>query len=266
MLGVIEPKNIRARIGYYRPGWTPKGAIEKGLIVLVDGSELINQRNTQHYLFTQVYSLIMQEINKRQPGDPNDRPVALVMDEVYSLLAIPGMAEEIGMLSPLYRSRKLELYIVLQALSQLAPNLRRQIWSIGNIVSFAISDFDEAYDLAQQLFKYEGDTIRRAAPTQSSQPILEPDRGQYLKIANQIQRMKHRECIVRRYMSEKQLDRYVRYVAQTKEISNVQPEEQVDDIKERLLKERGVRVKDSLEVINKRKLTLAPNKGKPKQV
>ncbi len=67
-------------------------------------------------------------------------------------------------------------------------------------------------------------------------------------------------------MSEKQLDRYVRYVAQTKEISNVQPEEQVYDIKERLLKERGVRVKDSLEVINKRKLTLAPNKGKPKQV
>ncbi len=266
MLGVIEPKEIRARIGYYRPGWTPKEAIEKGLIVLLDGSKLINQRNTQHYLFTQAYSLIMQEINKRQPGDPNDKPVALVMDEVYSLLAIPGMAEEIGMLSPLYRSRKLELYIVLQALSQLAPNLRRQIWSIGNIISFAISNFDEAYDLAQQLFKYEGDTIRRAAPTSSSHPILEQDRGQYLKIANQIQRMKHRECIVRRYMSEKQLDRYVRYVAQTKEISNVQPEEQVYDIKERLLKERRVRVKDSLEIINKRKLTLAPNKGKPKQV
>jgi hypothetical protein len=82
----------------------------------VNGSKLINQRNTQHYLFTQAYSLIMAEINKRRPGNPEDEPVALVMDEVYSLLSIPGMAEEIGMISPLYRSRKLELYVVIQAL------------------------------------------------------------------------------------------------------------------------------------------------------
>ncbi len=104
----------------------------------------------------------MSEINKRTPGDSNDKPVALVMDEVYSLLSIPGMAEEIGMLSPLYRSRKLELYVVLQALSQLAPELYRQIWSIGNIVCFGISNFDEAYELAQQLFRYEARTIKAA--------------------------------------------------------------------------------------------------------
>jgi len=37
------------------------------------------------------------------------------------------MKEEIGLLTPLYTSRKLELYIVLQSFSQLAPNLTKKI-------------------------------------------------------------------------------------------------------------------------------------------
>ncbi len=101
LLGAIETPETRAKVGYYRPAWTPKEAIMNGQMVLVNGARLINQKNTQHYLFTQVYSMIMSEINKRIPSDPNDQPVALVMDEVYSLLSIPGMAEEVGMLSPL---------------------------------------------------------------------------------------------------------------------------------------------------------------------
>jgi hypothetical protein len=262
LLGAIEPQPIRARLGYNQPGWTPKEAIAKGQLVLIDGSRLINQRNAQHYLFTQIYSMIMAEINKRQPGDPRDRPVALVMDEVYSLLSIPGMAEEVGMLAPLYRSRKLELYIVLQTLSQLAPNLRQQIWSIGNLICFAISNFDEAYEIAQQLFKYEPQTIKMQPKTDVGQPIIEPDRGQYLKIANHIQRFNHRECILRRYMNEKILDKYVRHIPKTKENPVFPFEDGVNELKERLLKARGVQVEDALEVINNRTLTI----GKPPTV
>ena len=252
LLGAIEPPEVKARIGYYRPGWTPREAIKDGLMVLVDGSRLINQRNTQHYLFTQVYSLIMSEINKREPADPKDKPVALVMDEVYSLLSIPGMAEEVGMLAPLYRSRKLELYIVLQALSQLAPILKDQIWSIGNVVSFAISNFQEAYEISQQLFSYEPKTIKMAAKSDTQQPIIEPDRGQYLKIANDIQNMGHRECIMRRYVSEKMMDKYVRWVKKTKDVKNAPTEITVDELKNQLLRRRGVRVPDALEVISNR--------------
>jgi len=266
LLGTIEPREARARVGYYKPGWTPKEAIENGLIILVDGSRLINQRNTQHYLFTQAYSLIMAEINKRQPGNPKDKPVTLVMDEVYSLLSIPGMAEEIGMLSPLYRSRKLELYVVLQALSQLAPELERQIWSIGNIICFGVSNFDEAYDLAQQLFRYEPKTEKATPKSEVQHAVYEPDRGQYLKIANYIQRMKHRECIMRRYENEKVLDRYVRYVPQTREYPTNELEESVAVLKERLLKERGVPVKDALDEINQRSLTNSGAKKVPNKI
>jgi hypothetical protein len=226
------------------------------MLVIVNGARLINQPNTQHYLFTQVYSLIMSEINKRIPGDPQDQPVALVMDEVYSLLSIPGMAEEIGKLSPLYRSRKLELYIVLQSLSQLAITLREQIWSIGNIVCFAVTNFQEAYEVAQQLFTYNPTTVKMSAKVNTQQPVTETDRGQYLQIANQIQRMKHRECIVRRYMSEKILDKYVLWVPKTKEVPSTSVH--LLDLKEKLLKERGVRVRDALEVINQRKLASEP--------
>jgi len=253
LLGAIETPETRARIGYYRPAWTPREAIKNGMMVIVNGARLINQPNTQHYLFTQVYSLIMSEINKRIPGDPQDQPVALVMDEVYSLLSIPGMAEEIGKLSPLYRSRKLELYIVLQSLSQLAITLREQIWSIGNIVCFAVTNFQEAYEMAQQLFLYNPTTVKMSAKSETQQPVTETDRGQYLQIANQIQRMKHRECILRRYISEKVLEKYVLWVPKTKEI-RVAPVPLLD-IKEKLLKERGVRVRDALEVINQRKLS-----------
>ena len=260
LLGAIETPVTRARIGYYRPAWTPREAIKGGMMVLSNGARLINQKNTQHYLFTQVYSMIMSEINKRTPGDLNDEPVALVMDEVYSLLSIPGMAEEVGMLSPLYRSRKLELYIVLQALSQLAPTLKEQIWSIGNIVSFAISNFEEAYELAQQIFTYRPDTVKLQAKTDTSQPLMEADRGQYLQIANQMQRMKHRECLMRRYESEKILDNHVRWIRQTKNVPTEPTDMTVLELKEKLLKERGVRVRDALQLINQRSIGTVPTR------
>jgi hypothetical protein len=252
MLGTIETPETRARVGFTRPGWTPREAIKNGLMVIINGSRLINQRNTQHYLFTQVYSLVMSEMNKRSPANPNDKPVALVMDEVYSLLSIPGMAEEVGALSPLYRSRKLELYIVLQALSQLAPTLQTQIWSIGNIVCFAVSNFDEAYVLSQQLFPYDPKIIKVAAKSDTGQPIIEPDRGQYLQSANELQRMAHRECVVRRYVSERIQDKYIRWVKKTKSVVIVHTGVTIEGLKRSLLQVRGVRVQDALEIINKR--------------
>lgn len=254
LLGAVETIEARARVGYYRPAWTPREAIRDGLMVLLNGARLINQKNTQHYLFTQAYSLIMSEVNKRIPGNPSDKPIALVMDEVYSLLSIPGMAEEIGMLSPLYRSRKLEIYIVLQALSQLAETLREQIWSIGNVVCFAVSNFQEAYELGQQIFKYYPEAVKLTPKTDSQQPVIEPDRGQYLQIANDIQRMRHRECIIRRYISERLLDKHVLWVSETKAVSEKPSDMTVIELKDRLLRERGVRIRDALEVVNQRKL------------
>jgi hypothetical protein len=201
LLGPTEAPEIRARLGYCQPRWTPREAIKNGLMVIIDGSRLNNRKPVQHYIFTQVFSLIMAEINKRRPADPKDKPVSLILDEVYSLFKIPSMAPEIAQLAPQYRSRKLQLYIVLQELEQMSEELRPHIWSLGNVVCFGISNFDEAYRIAQQLFKYDPKTVKMDSRSDTGQPIVEPDRGQYLQIANDLQRLAHRECIIRRYQS-----------------------------------------------------------------
>lgn len=255
VLNDIEATEIRARVGYHRPGWTPTEAINKGLMVLINGQRLNQQDMALQYLMTQSYSLIMDEISKRTPHDPNDEPVAFVMDEVYSLLSIPSMAPEISRLSPQYRSRKLQLYIVLQNLSQLSDELRPHIWSLGNIVCFSVFNFADAYELAQQLFPYIPEAIKMPAKTDTQQPLVEPDRGQFLTVANQIKNMQHRECIVRRQISEKKSEKYILWVKQTKEVLINPTDMTVLELKDQLLKERGVRVRDALEEINKRKLT-----------
>jgi hypothetical protein len=252
LLGVTEAPEIRARLGYHQPRWTPREAIKNGLMVIVDGSRLNNRKAVQHYLFTQAFSLIMAEINKRHPADPNDKPVSLILDEVYSLFKIPSMAPEIAQLAPQYRSRKLQLYIVLQELEQMSEELRPHIWSLGNVVCFGISNFDEAYRIAQQLFKYDPKTIKMDSRSDTSQPIVEPDRGQYLQIANDLQRLAHRECIIRRYQSERVMEKNILWIKKTKDVPNTPMKISVDALKDRLLQERGIRVQEALDSINKR--------------
>ncbi len=138
MMGAVESREGRARAGEYKSAWTVKEAVEKGLMVIVNASRLINQPLAQYYFVTQVYSFIIQEMNKRIPNNPNDKPVVIILDETYALTGIPGMAEEIAKVPSLYRSRKVELYIVLQALSQLSPNLRNKsgLWVMWCVLGF----------------------------------------------------------------------------------------------------------------------------------
>src|SRR5215216_7807148 len=252
LLGPTEAPEIRARLGYHQPRWTPREAIKEGLLVIIDGSRLNNRKAVQHYLFTQAFSLIMAEINKRRPADPNDKPVSLILDEVYSLFKIPSMAPEISQLAPQYRSRKLQLYIVLQELEQMSEELQPHIWSLGNIVCFGISNFDEAYKIAQQLFKYEPKSIKLDPTSNTSQPLVETDRGQYLQIANNIQRLAHRECIIRRYQSERVMEKNILWVKKTKDVPIGPARISVSELKEKLLRDRGIRVEAALEAIRER--------------
>jgi hypothetical protein len=260
---MIEPRAVRARVGYHLPGWTPNEAIEKGLIVLVSGEHLINQEQAQAILFTDVFSQILAQVNKRTPHDPNDEPILLVIDEVPMLLKIPGMAEEIGKISPQYRSRGVNLILIIQALWQLAENLEKQIWSLGNVVSFGIDDFNEAYTLAQQLFEYDPQNVKLEPTTDRGQPVIEADRGQYLTEANWIQHLKHREAVMRCYVSEAEQEPLVRHIERTSEKPNTPPTESIVEIKERLLRQRAIPVKDALKVINERKLTFKNRKQRP---
>jgi hypothetical protein len=255
LLGAVEPREVRARFGYYRPGWTPKEAVEKGQMVIVNGEKLINRENAKNYCFTQVFSLILQELKSRSPSDPNLRPLTMVLDETYGLTGIPGVAKQIGELPSQYRSRKLQLFVVLQSLSQLAPPLDEQIWSLGNKTVFAVENKNEAEELAHQLFKYDPRYEKQPARTLGQNKITEPETGQDRLIADWIQNLRFRECLIRRFISERQLDNRVRHIHKTREHPHNPPSEPLYCLKDRLLKERGVRVRDALEIINQREIT-----------
>lgn len=252
ILNITDIREVRARLGYYRPGWTPSEAINCGKLVIVDGAKLIDQPASQYYLFTQAFSLIMAELKRRRPANPNDQPVSLVLDEVRSLLAIPGMANEISTLAPQYRSRKLQLYIVLQELAQMDKELRPHIWSLGNMVSFAISNFDESYEIAQQLFCYEPLQERMPSTSNQQHPVMENDRGQSLIIANWLQRLKKRECVMRRMVTEQERDQLVRHVPRTVDVNIRTNQAQLNEIKDELIRQRSIRIHDALELINRR--------------
>jgi hypothetical protein len=195
--------------------------------------------------------------------NPNDQPILLVIDEVPMLLKIPGMAEEIGKISPQYRSRGMNLILIIQALWQLAENLEEQIWSLGNVVSFGIDDFGEAFALSQQLFEYNPQSVKLEPTTARGQPVVEADRGQYLTAANWIQRLEHREAVMRSYINEAEQELFVRHIARTSEKPDSPLTESLAEIKDRLLRRRAIPVKDALKVINQRKLTFKNRKQRP---
>jgi hypothetical protein len=260
----IEPREVRARLGYFKPGWTPQEAVQKGLMVIVTGQKMINQEKALHYLVTQVFSLILAEINKREPADPNVQPALLVLDEVYTLIEVAGMAEEIGKISPIYRSRKLQLIVVLQALWQLDDKLKEQIWSLGNVWCFGTDIYQDAETVARNLIYYYPTMVKQGPRTATQNPITEPNQGQYNIHANWIMNFKHRELVMRRYYNEKEKDKYIRHVRQTKDVPVYQGS--LAEIKDWLLKQRAVSVRDALEVINQRKLTIASRSPGPRQV
>jgi hypothetical protein len=260
LLGKIEGREVRATLGYYRPGWTPKEATERGLLVLIDAHKMINQPSAQHYLLMQNFSLVMAWINKREVDDPSYHPAMIAFDETYTILKIPGMAEWLGMVSPLYRSRKFQLLIIIQALWQLDKNLAQQIWTLGNIVSFAVSNGDEALKIAKQLFSYEPRYIKNPPKTENQNPTTESLQGQDRLNADWIQNLQAREIVIRRYVTEQVRETGILYVPKTADFPKNVPYIDVREVKQRLIVERGVRVRDAIEIINKRDLIITGEK------
>jgi hypothetical protein len=250
VLGVIEAKPIRARVGYHTPVWTPKKAIEDGQIVLVSGEALTNQEGPMGILFTDVYTQILGVINKRTPHNPKDRPVLLVIDEVPMLLEIKGMAEEIGKVSPRYRSRRLQIMVIIQMLSQLDDDLRGKIWSLGNVACFGIDNHKESYEIAQQLFKFDPKSSRQLR--QTNQIIADPDRAQYLVGANWLQHLNKREMVLKRWIDEGTEEKHIQYIEKTTEVPDQSLPEELSGLKEELLKRHAIPVNEVLEVVNER--------------
>jgi hypothetical protein len=252
-LGVIDTKPLRARYGYYRPGVTIEEIIRKGLIYFIDGSELTNQKKAQAFVFWDEYASLKALINKRIPHDKRNKPVLLVIDEVYQLFKFKGLSEEIGQISAYYRSRRLCPIFVIQAFWQLDELLKEQIWNMGNLVTFALDNHSDAYKFAQQTIPY--DPLEIKLENDKGMDQLEPDRGQYLKESNWLQRLGWRQLAMRRYLNERDKEGFVAFIEKTREKpQSTLAEGQLDTIKEELFDRRAIEIRQALDVIDRREL------------
>jgi hypothetical protein len=143
--------------------------------------------------------------------------------------------------------------VIIQALWQLDESLARQIWSLGNVVSFAVSNNDEASQIARQLFAYDPKYVKHTPKTQYQNATTESAEGQDRIIADWIQNLKAREVIMRRYITEQQKENGVIHILKTSDFPNNPPFVSIKDIKHALYRIHGVKVDDALKEINNRK-------------
>ncbi len=253
-LQVIEPKPLRARYGYDRPGITPREIIDRGLVYMVSGERLTNQETAQAWVFWDEFASLRAVINQRVPHDPAEKPVLLVIDEVYKLFEIKGMAKALGQITTYFRSRQLMPMIVIQAYWQLDDLLKEQIWNMGNLVTFALSNFYDAKVFAEQVFEYDPVQEKLPAASEGGQPILEYSSGQFHKEANWIQRLKWRQVVMRRYLNERDREDFVAFVEQTREVPKGELPRPLIELKEGLFRRRAIPLRDALNVVNNRRL------------
>jgi len=264
VLDDIEAPEIRERVGYHRPSYTFPNIIRKGQILLINGHRINDQERTLAYSLVQVKSLLMNEISKRMPNNPNDAGFTFLMDEIPFILDYADMEKAISRFSTYFRSRKLQPIIVAQELSQFSKELRPHIWGYANVVCFNLLNFDDAFETAQQLFPYLPNTVKVPGKTATAQDLYEPDRGQYLQIANQIRNLKHRECVVRRQNSEKDSEKHILWVQKTKDARLTATEKEITELKEELLQKYGFLRDEVKGTINQRIKTEKPDDKPPK--
>jgi hypothetical protein len=263
LLGKLDGREVRANVGYHTPSYTDREVDEKGLLVLVDSHKMINQPAAQHYLITQRWSQILAWINKRETDDPNLRMIRINLDETYPLLRVPGLAEQIGMIAPLYRSRRVALLIILQALWQLDDRLKEQVFTLGSVASFGISNGTEAETIARQLFKYSPTYVKHLPKTPYQNPTTEPSAGQDRLIADWIQNLKARQLIMRKYNTEQSKEEEILFIRKTTDYPTNPPNVPLRDIKDYLIKKRGVPIKEALKVISERNLETKKDMSRP---
>src|SRR3990172_6840480 len=271
VLDVIKSQRIRARVGYPNPGWTPKEAIRNGLIVLCDGSGLNNNHMQKDYAFLQLFHLVLDEINKRVPSSPGYYPINWVMDEVYTFTETPSVARILAHLPSEYRSRKLQLFLVLQSLKQLAgeengkKGLEDVFFSFGNMVVFSLLDIDDCFTVVKNFFPFNPQTVKVTARREDQHDIMENRDEQLAVQAYQLQHLAQRECYVRRFQDEARMDRIV-HIGRTREVRITASYKDVEALKDKLMLMRGVSLQRAEEMINQRKISVQKKARSPKSV
>lgn len=271
VLDVIKSRRIRARVGWSEPGWTPRDVIRNGQVVLCDGSGLTNNHKQKDYAFLQLFHLVLDEINKRVPSIPGYPPINWVMDEVYTFTETPSVARMLAHLPSEYRSRKLQLFLVIQSFKQLAgeengkKGLQDVFFSFGNMVIFSLLDIEDCFTGIKNLIPFDPQMIKVPARHEMQHDIMENRDEQVAIRAYQLQHMAQRECYIRRFVNEARMDQII-HVGKTREVRISVSHKDVEDLKDTLTLRLGIPLDLAEEVIRKRRISIKQKPSKPESV
>jgi hypothetical protein len=271
VLDILKSKRIRARVGYPFPGWSPREALRNNLIVACDGSGLTNNHMQKDYAYLQLFHMVLDEINKRTPSISGYHPINWVMDEVYTFTETPSVSRILAHLPSEYRSRKLQLFLVIQSLKQLAgeengkKGLEDVFFSFGNMVVFSLLDIEDCFTVVKNLIPFDPQLVKVAARREGQHDIMENRDEQEAIRAYQLQHLAQRECYVRRFVNEARMDRVI-HIARTRDVRLSATHEDVESLKDRLMWMRGVPVQEAEKLINERKISIQKRQAKPRSV
>ncbi len=272
ILDIINSRRIRARVGYPFPGWTPGEVVRNGLVDLSDGSELNTNQKQKDYLYLQLFHLILNEINKRVPSVPGYQPINWVMDEVYTFTETPSVSRILAHLPSEYRSRKLQLFLVIQSLKQLAgeengkKGLEDVFFSFGNMVVFSLLDIEDCMTIIKNLIPFDPQQVKVPARHEGQHDIMENRDEQLAVRAYQLQHLAQRECYVRRFIDESRMDRII-HIGRTREVRITATHQDVENLKDKLVLQRGVPLSKAEKIISERKISVKQSKqSKPNSV
>lgn len=263
VLDILKSQRVRARVGSDDTSWTINEAEKKGQIVCIDGSGLNNNHKQKDYLFLQLFFLLIDHLNKRQASRSGYHPINIIADEVYSFNEMPSVSSILAHLPSEYRSRKLQLYLVIQSLKQLAgekngkKGLEDVFFSFGNLVVFSLLDIQDCFTMIENLFPFDPQSVKVPSQREGQHDIMENRDEQKAVKAYQLQHLSQRECYVRRFIDEARMDKII-HVGRTRDVRITATNEDVENLKDKLMLERGVLLAEAERIIGQRSIAIQP--------
>ena len=266
VLDILNSQRVRARVGSDEPpSWTISEAEKKGQIVCIDGSDLNNNHKQKDYLFLQLFFLLIDYLNKRPASRSGYHPLNIIADEVYSFNEMPSVSSILAHLPSEYRNRKLQLFLVIQSLKQLAgekngkKGLEDVFFSFGNLVVFSLLDIQDCFTMIENLFPFDPQMVKIPAQREGQHNIMENRDEQLAVGANKLQRLAQRECYVRRFIDEARMDKII-HVGRTREVRITATDADVESLKDKLMLERGVLLSEAERIIGQRQMSVSAKK------
>jgi hypothetical protein len=153
----------------------------------------------------------------------------------------------------------LQLFLVIQTLKQFAgeeggrKGLEEVFFSFGKLVVFSLLDIDDCFSIVKNLFPFDPKLVKVPSRSEGQHDIMENRDEQVAVRAYQLQNLERRECYVRRFVDESRMDRII-HIGRTREVRLTATRNDVEDLKDKLMLQRGVLFSEAEKIISERKI------------